>query len=63
VSLSQGDVCLSCPGAVELGILLPHLAGVVVEEVTVAAGLLLMAARACLRGRVPEVRDGVGPGP
>jgi hypothetical protein len=26
VSLSQGDVCLLCPGAVELGILLPHLA-------------------------------------
>jgi hypothetical protein len=37
VSLSQGDVCLSCPGAVELGILLPHLAGVIVEEVTVVA--------------------------
>jgi transposase len=44
--LSQGDVCLSCPGAVELGILLPHLAGVIVEEVAVAAGLLLVMARA-----------------
>jgi transposase len=46
VSLSQRDVCLSCPGAVELGILLPHLAGVVVEEIGVAAGLLLVTARA-----------------
>jgi transposase len=44
--LSQGDVCLSCPGAVELGILLPHLAGVIVEEVAVMAGLLLVMARA-----------------
>ena len=46
MSLSQGDVCLSCPGAVELGVLLPHLAGVIVEEVAVAAGLLLVMARA-----------------
>jgi len=45
VSLSQGDVCLSCPGAVELGVLLPHLAGVIVEAVTEAAGLLLVTAR------------------
>jgi hypothetical protein len=37
---------LSCPGAVELGILLPHLAGVIVEAVTAAAGLLLVTARA-----------------
>jgi hypothetical protein len=50
VSLSQGDVCLSCTGAVELGVLLPHLAGLIVEEVTVAAGLLLVMARA----RAPE---------
>jgi len=49
VSLSQGDVCLSCPGAVELGILLPHLAGAIVEEVAVAAGLLLVRARARAR--------------
>jgi hypothetical protein len=48
VSLSQGDVYLSCPGAVDLGVLLPHLAGVIVEEVTVAAGLLLVMARASL---------------
>jgi transposase len=50
VSLSQGDVCLSCPGFVDLGVLLPHLAGVVVEAVTAAAGLLLVTARA----RAPE---------
>ena len=50
MSLSQGDVCLSCSGAVELGVLLPHLAGVIVEEVAVAAGLLLVMARP----RAPE---------
>ena len=50
MSLSQGDVCLSCPGAIELGILLPHLAGVTIEEVAVAASLLLVTARA----RAPE---------
>jgi len=44
--LSQGDVFLSCPGSVDLGVLLPHLAGVIVEEVAVAAGLLLVLARA-----------------
>ena len=46
MSLSQDDVCLSCPGAVELGVLLPHLAGVVFEGVVAAAGLLLVLARA-----------------
>ena len=46
MSLSQDDMCLSCPGAVELGVLLPHLAGVVVEGVVAAAGLLLVLARA-----------------
>jgi hypothetical protein len=46
VSLSQGGAFLSCPSSVDLGVLLPHLAGVVVEEVTVAAGLLLVLARA-----------------
>ena len=46
MSLSQGDVPLSCPGSVDLGVFLPHLAGVVVEEVVVAAGLLLVLARA-----------------
>jgi hypothetical protein len=44
--LSQDDVCLSCPGPVDLGVLLPHLAGVIVEAVTAAAGLLLVTARA-----------------
>lgn len=47
MSLSQGDVCLSYSGAAEVGVLLPHLAGVIVEGVTVAAGLLLVMARAC----------------
>jgi transposase len=37
---------LSCPGIVELSVLLPHLAGVIVEEVVAAAGLLLVMARA-----------------
>jgi hypothetical protein len=47
LSLSRGDGCLSCPGAaVDLGILLPHLAGVVVEGVVAVAGLLLVLARA-----------------
>jgi hypothetical protein len=50
VSLSQGDVFLSCPGSVDLGVLLPHLAGVIVEAVTAAAGPLLVTARA----RAPE---------
>jgi transposase len=44
--LSQGGAFLSCPGSVDLGVLLPHLAGVVVEEVTAVAGLLLLVARA-----------------
>ncbi len=44
--LSQGDVFLSCPGSVDLGVLLPHLAGVIIEEIAVAAGLLLVLARA-----------------
>ena len=45
MSLSQDDGCLSCPGAVELGILLPHLAGVVVEGVVAASGQLCVLAR------------------
>ena len=44
--LSQDEVCLSCQGVVELGVLLPHLAGVVVEGVVATARLLLVAARA-----------------
>ena len=50
MSLSQGDVLLSCPGPVDLAVLLPHLARVIVEAVTAAAGLLLVTARA----RAPE---------
>jgi transposase len=45
VSLSQGDVFLACPGPVDLGVLLPHLAGVIVEEIAVTGGLLLVLAR------------------
>lgn len=37
---------MSCQGAVELGILLPYLAGVIIEEAVVAAGLLFVLARA-----------------
>ena len=46
MSLSQGCAFLSCPGPVDLGVLLPHLAGVTTGKVTAAAGLLLLAARA-----------------
>ena len=47
MSLSQDVVCLSCPGtAVELEVLLPHLAGAVIGGVVVAAGLLMVLARA-----------------
>jgi transposase len=46
MSLSQGGAFLSCPGPVDLRVLLPHLAGVIVDEVTEAAGLLLLLARA-----------------
>ncbi|MFZ0191834.1 MAG: transposase family protein, partial [Streptosporangiaceae bacterium] len=46
MSLSQGDAFLSCPGSVDLGVLLPHLAGVIVEAVAATAGLLLVTARA-----------------
>ena len=61
MSLSQGDLCLSCPGAVELGILLPHLAGVVIEEVAVAAGLLLVTARArAVMAACPKCGSGSG---
>ncbi len=64
MSLSQGYVSLSCPGSVDLGVLLPHLAGVIVEEVAVAARAAARHGQgACPRGRVPEVRDGVAPGP
>ena len=64
MSLSQGGVCLSCLGPVDLGVLLPHLAGVIVEAVTPAAGLLLVTARArAPEGSVHEVRYRVAPGP
>jgi len=43
-SRPQGDARLPHPGAVEPGILLPHLAGGIVEEVVVASGPLLVPA-------------------
>jgi transposase len=46
VSLSQVDGCLSCQPGLELGILLPHLAGVVVENTELAASWLCIWARA-----------------
>jgi transposase len=42
----SSDACLSCPGPVDLRVLLPHLAGVIIEAVTAAAGLLLVTGRA-----------------
>jgi transposase len=63
VSLSQDDGCLSCQYGLELGILLPHLAGVIVEGTELAAAWLCIWARAraeqaacpacgCFSGRV-----------
>jgi hypothetical protein len=57
-----------------LGVLLPHLAGVIVEEVAAAAGLLLLLARAradtaacpacgTMSGRVTAVIPGRWPTP
>jgi transposase len=46
VSLSQGDERLPCPGAVDLGIFLPHLAGVIIDGVVAAAGLVSVLVRA-----------------
>jgi hypothetical protein len=46
---------LSCPDVADLGILLPHLAGVIIKRVAAATGLLLVTARvraleaACLK--------------
>src|SRR3984957_2652232 len=46
LSLSQCDGYLSCPGtAVDLRVLLPHLAGAVIDGVVAAAGLVLIVAR------------------
>ena len=53
MSLSLGDACLSCPGSVDLGVLLPQLAGVIVEAVTATAWLLLVMARARAAGGRP----------
>jgi transposase len=45
LSLSQSSRCLSCQHGLDLGVLLPHLAGVVVQRVEVAGTLLCI--RAC----------------
>jgi hypothetical protein len=57
--LSQGDVFSSCPGSVDLGFLLPHLAGVIVEEIAAVAGLLLVTARRGLRETVRHLGWGL----
>ena len=44
--LSQDDGCLSCQHVLELGILLPHLGGVIVEKAELAVAWLCIWARA-----------------
>ena len=46
LSLSRDDGCLSCQHGLELGILLPHLAGVIVEKAELGAAWLCIRARA-----------------
>jgi hypothetical protein len=46
VSLSQVNGCLSCQHGISLEVLLPHLAGVVVEAAELAGGRLFIQARA-----------------
>ena len=46
MSLSQGSRCLSCRHGHGLQVLLPHLAGAIVEEAEPAGGLLCIRARA-----------------
>ena len=46
MSLSQGSRCLSCQHGHDLEVLLPHLAGVVVERIEPAGTLLCIRARA-----------------
>jgi transposase len=46
VSLSPSGNCLSCGSACGLGLLLPHLAGVVVEQVDQLPGLVCISVRA-----------------
>ena len=66
MSLSQGVGCLPRPDAVELGILLPHLAGAIIEGAGAAAGLLLVLAQfadRALAGPPPRAaRAGRSPG-
>ena len=46
MSLSQVRGCLSCQHGISPEVLLPHLAGVIVEAAELAGGLLLIWARA-----------------
>jgi transposase len=50
VSLSQLGESLSFPGDAGLGVLLPHLAGLVVEEVVVTSGLVCCRVRSAAAG-------------
>jgi hypothetical protein len=59
VSLSPSGNCLSCGSACGLELLLPHLAGVVVEQVDQLPGLVCIWVRPQPRRDVPAVRGGV----
>jgi transposase len=50
LSLLQVSECLSCCHGLSLSVLLPHLAGVVVEAAEVAGGRVRIWARACAEG-------------
>lgn len=50
MSLSQLDECVSFPGEAGLGVLLPHLAGLAVEETMIAAGLVCCRVRSSAGG-------------
>ena len=52
MSLSQASRCLSCPPGHGLEVLVPHLAGVIVEGAEPVDGLLCIRARA-QAGEVP----------
>ena len=57
MSLSLSGNCLSCGSPCGLEVLLPHLAGVVVEQVDRLPGLVCLSVRArSEEGRLPAVR-------
>ena len=45
MSFLQANGCLSCQHGLELGVLLPHLASVIVEKAELAAAWLCIGAR------------------